>query len=274
MNFRAALYFFNGLLIFGFLLGCATAPISGRNQLKLLPEGQLVQMASSQYQDVIKKSEVLTSGPNYVRLQRVGKSVKQGVIEYFQKNPGKSSKSAEDYNKLDWEFTLIKSDQLNAWAMPGGKVAFYTGIMKLFENDDQCAAVMAHELAHVIAGHGNERMSQGLIQQVGLAGLSIALKEKPALTQKLFLTSFGLGATYLAVLPFGRMQESEADQLGMVFMAMAGHNPRQAITFWETMSKQSQNSTPEFLSTHPAPETRIKRLKSYLPEAQKYYNKS
>jgi predicted Zn-dependent protease len=159
--------------------------------------------------------------------------------------------------------------------MPGGKVVFYTGILPLTRDENGLAVVMGHEIAHAIADHGNERMSQGLIAQLGGVALSVALDEKPEETQQLWLTAFGAGAQLGVLLPFSRLHESEADHLGLIFMSMAGYNPNHAISFWRRMSEYKEGEAPpEFLSTHPSDETRIAEIEKLLPEALKYYNAS
>jgi predicted Zn-dependent protease len=155
--------------------------------------------------------------------------------------------------------------------MPGGKVVFYEGILPICEDENGVAVVMGHEVAHAIAEHGNERMSQGLIAQLGGVALSEALKNEPQMTQQLWMTAYGLGAQVGVLLPFSRTQESEADRLGLIFMAIAGYNPHGAVEFWQRMAQQGGAQPPEFLSTHPAHNTRINNIKEYIPEAMEYY---
>jgi predicted Zn-dependent protease len=157
--------------------------------------------------------------------------------------------------------------------MPGGKVVFYEGILPICRDENGIAVVMGHEVAHAIAEHGNERMSQGLLAQLGGVALSEALKEKPQLTQQLWMTAYGLGAQVGVLLPFSRTQESEADRLGLIFMSIAGYNPNGSVEFWQRMAQQGGAQPPEFLSTHPAHETRINDIKKHIPEAMKYYKK-
>jgi len=171
-----------------------------------------------------------------------------------------------------WEFNVIDDDKTkNAWAMPGGKVAFYTGILPICQDDNGVAVVMGHEVAHVVANHGNERMSQNLLVQFGGTALAVALAQRPAETTNLFMSAFGIGSSVGYLLPHSREQESEADHIGMILMARAGYDPRSAIPFWQRMNQAGGGRPPEFLSTHPAPETRIQELQRYLPEAMKYY---
>jgi predicted Zn-dependent protease len=171
-----------------------------------------------------------------------------------------------------WEFNLVEDEAVNAWCMPGGKVVVFTGILPVTRDATGLAVVMGHEIAHAVANHGNERMSQGLMVQMGGTALSKALEDKPEETRNLFLTSFGLGTQVGVLLPYSRLHENESDHLGLIFMAMAGYDPRSAVDFWERMATQkSGGAPPEFLSTHPSDKTRIENIKSLLPEALRYY---
>jgi predicted Zn-dependent protease len=179
------------------------------------------------------------------------------------------SSSLSGYN---WEFNLVQDPQVNAWCMPGGKVVVYTGILPITQDETGLAVVLGHEIAHAIAQHGDERMSQGLITQLGGVALQQAIQDKPAVTQQIFMTAFGLGSQVGVTLPFSRMQESEADHLGLIFMSMAGYDPRLAVPFWQRMSSMNTGSKPpEFLSDHPADATRITAIQNEMPEALKYY---
>jgi predicted Zn-dependent protease len=169
-----------------------------------------------------------------------------------------------------WEFNLVNQNIVNAWAMPGGKVVVYQGLLPVAQSDDGLAVVMGHEIAHAIARHGNERMTQGILAAAGGIALAVYMREKPSETQALFLAAYGVSAG-LGIMAFGRNQESEADKLGMVFMAMAGYQPSEAIPFWERMSAGGGSNIPEFLSTHPNHDTRIERIKDWLPNAETYY---
>jgi len=201
-------------------------------------------------------------------VKRVGTNIQHAVEEYLAQN--NLSNRLEGYK---WEFNLVEDEQVNAWCMPGGKVVVYTGILPVTKNEIGLAVVLGHEIAHAIAEHGNERMSQGLIQQLGGAALSVALRDKPQLTRDLFLTAYGVGST-VGILAYSRTQESEADHLGLIFMAMAGYNPGEAVNFWQRMADMNKGSKPpEFLSTHPSDETRINDIKNWLPDALKYYKK-
>ena len=200
-----------------------------------------------------------------------GKRIQKAVETYMKQNK-KYAKRIKGYN---WEFNTVESDQVNAWCMPGGKVVFYTGIMPICGTELGTAVVMGHEVAHAIAGHGNERMSQGIATSLGGITLAVAMQNKSEETQNLFLNAFGVGTQVGLMLPFSRKHESEADKMGLMFMAMAGYDPREAIKFWTRMEKASEGQRPpEFLSTHPAPATRIWNLNKWMPEAMEYYKAS
>lgn len=259
------------ILAVSFLVySCSTVAVTGRKQLALVPNSELNAMSYQQYDQVIKESKLSSNREQVALVKNVGSKLSRAVEKYMRDN-----KLQDELKGYKWEFNLIDDDDMvNAWCMPGGKVAFYTGIMPVCKDEDGVAVVMGHEIAHAIANHGNERMTQGLIQQLGGAALSYALKEKPQLTQQLFMTAYGAGTTVGAMLPFSRLQESEADRMGLIFMAMAGYDPREAPAFWQRMAQQSQGgSPPEFLSTHPSHERRISDLQAAIPEAMKYYNK-
>jgi predicted Zn-dependent protease len=201
-------------------------------------------------------------------VQRVGHDI-QAAVERFLSDHNMQNR-LESYK---WEFNLIDDTVVNAWAMPGGKVGVYKGILPVTLNDTGLAVVLGHEIAHAIANHGDERMSQALIVQIGGLALSQALSKKPELTRQLALASFGLGTEVGILLPYSRLQESEADHLGLIFMAMAGYDPHSAIPFWERMAKKSSATpVPEFLNTHPSDERRIKNITKQIPEAMQYFN--
>ena len=255
------------LVLAGVLLGCATVPMTGRQQLTLIPNNELTAMSLQSYQQVLKGSRLSEDSKQVEWVRRVGNRLAQATENYL-KDQGLS------ISEYQWEFNLIQDDeQINAWCMPGGKVAVYTGILPIARDDDGLAVVMGHEIAHAIAKHGNERMSQQLIVQLGGVALSEALRKQPARTQELFMTSYGAGTQVGALLPYSRLHESEADRIGLIIMAMAGFDPRQAVPFWERMNQASGGQRPpEFLSTHPAPQSRIANINQHLPEALAIYN--
>lgn len=254
-------------LFFVSVMGCRTVPLTGRKQLSLMPSSQVQSMSYSQYDEVLRTSKVITGTEQSEMIARVGNKIKEAVEAYLSEH--NSSKLLEGY---EWEFSLIESEAVNAWCMPGGKVAFYTGILPVCQDEAGVAVVMGHEVAHAIARHGSERMSQGMVTQLGGVALAVALQEKPAETQALFMSAYGIGSQVGVLLPFSRMHESEADQMGLTFMAMAGYDPRKAPEFWTRMSSMSSGEQPaEFISTHPSHSTRIENLNTWMPEAMKYY---
>ncbi len=248
---------------------CATVPVTGRKQLSLVPTGDLMQMSFANYKAVLDTSKISTNKQQVEMLRRVGHRIQKAVEDYMAQNGW-----SDQLKGYEWEFNLIDEDIVNAWAMPGGKVVFYKGIMPICKNETGVAVVMGHEVAHAVANHGAERMSQGLLQQMGGVALDVALANKPAETRALFGTAFGVASNLGFMLPYSRLQESEADKMGLIFMAMAGYNPQAAPEFWERMAAANKGQQPpEFMSTHPSHETRIKNLKAQIPEAMKYYKK-
>jgi len=247
---------------------CSTVPITGRSQLSLISASEMNSMSFAQYGDFLKENKLSNDKSAVDMVRRIGGKIQRAVETYFAQN--NLSQELEGY---EWEFNLVESPDVNAWCMPGGKVVVYTGILPVTKDETGLAVVMGHEIAHAVAQHGAERMSQGLLQQLGGVALSVALQNKPQETQDLFMTAYGVGTTVGVMLPFSRTQESEADRLGLIFMAMAGYNPNYAIDFWTRMAAQSGGKPPEFLSTHPSDETRIADLKKELPEAMSYYKK-
>ena len=245
---------------------CSTVPITGRSQLSLIPASEMNAMSFQQYDQFLQENKLSSSKSDIDMVKRVGVNIQKAVETYFKQN--NLSKELAGYQ---WEFNLVESPEINAWCMPGGKVVVYTGILPLTKDETGLAVVMGHEIAHAIAQHGAERMSQGLLQQLGGVALTVALKDKPQETQNLFMTAYGVGTTVGVMLPFSRTQESKADRLGLIFMAMAGYNPNSAVDFWTRMSQMGGQKPPEFLSTHPSDATRIADIKNELPEALKYY---
>jgi predicted Zn-dependent protease len=251
-----------------YIISCSTVPVTGRKQLNIIPSGEILSMSFQQYDQFLKENKLSNNKEQTALVKKVGNNIKSAVERYFSQKG-----MSEELKGYQWEFNLVESKEVNAWCMPGGKVVFYEGIMPVTQNEVGIGVVMGHEVAHAVAEHGNERMSQGLIAQIGQVALAEALKEKPALTQQLWMTAYGLGAQVGVLLPFSRTQESEADRLGLIFMAMAGYDPNAAVSFWQKMAAQGGAAPPEFLSTHPSNETRINDIKKHIPEAMKYYNK-
>ena len=247
-------------MIFGLLFliaSCATIPITGRRSLNVIPEGQELALGADSYQQVLNESNVVTSGPELEMVRRVGRRIA----------------AVSDKPNYEWEFNLIRADDTpNAFCLPGGKVAVYTGILPITRDETGLAVVMAHEIAHAIARHGGERMTDQLAFQLGGMGLEALLSEKSERTRNLVLTAYGVGGTVGVLLPFSRKHESEADHIGLVYMAKAGYDPREAGGFWVRMGQNSGGGAPpEWLSTHPSHSTRVRDINGWLPEAMGYY---
>jgi predicted Zn-dependent protease len=252
------------------LLSCSTVAITGRKQLNLVPRSTMLSMSFQQYDEFLKANKLSANQQQTQMVKGTGTKIQKAVERYFAERD-----MSDELKGYDWDFNLVESEDVNAWCMPGGKVVIYTGILPITKDESGLAVVMGHEIAHAIAEHGNERMSQGLITQLGGMALSKALDEKPEKTQQLWMTAFGLGAQVGVLLPYSRLHESEADRLGLIFMAMAGYNPNTAVGFWQRMAeKKGGLAPPEFLSTHPSDETRIKNIKALIPEAMQYYKGS
>lgn len=255
------------ILTASLLFGCAAVPVTGRRQLDLVSSSEINTMSAAQYQEVIKKGPLSTNQQQVAMIKNVGSKIQKAVEQYM------ASKGASDQLAgFAWEFNLIQDDKtVNAWCMPGGKVAFYTAILPICKDETGVAVVMGHEVAHAIANHGRERMSQGLLQEFGLSTLSSAMGQNASTTNQIFMQAIGMGSN-LGMLKFSRTHESEADHIGLIFMAMAGYDPQAAPKFWERMTTLSGGQKPpEFMSTHPSDETRIKDLQGWMPEAQGYY---
>jgi len=257
------------LLFFVFTIlllnSCSTVPVIGRKQLNLLPESQMVSLSLTNYKAFLDTSEVIKSGKEYDLVKSSGTKISRAVIKFLNDNQLQSRAA-----NFAWEYNLVKDASVNAWCMPGGKVVFYSGIIPVCQDEQGVAVVMGHEIAHAVARHGNERMSQSLITEYGSLALDVALQQKPEQTRSIFLNAYGIGAQVGVMLPFSRKQEYEADKLGLILMTMAGYDPNQAIAFWERMSKLSGANVPEFLSTHPISTKRIEALKKALPEMEAY----
>jgi predicted Zn-dependent protease len=260
------LFFFASLLFL--TVSCTRNAITGRSQLQLLPESELQSMAKTEYQTFLSQNKIVNTkvSKDAEMVSRVGNRIAKAITEYY---------TAENKGAIlqgyQWEFNLVDSKDVNAWCMPGGKVVVYTGILPVTQNEAALAVVMGHEIAHAIAQHGNERMSQGLLAE-GLGTVGSVLTSGNPVVNNIFNTVYAPGAQIGVLLPNSRKQELEADQYGLIFAAMAGYNPNEAVSFWERMSKVGGGQKPpEFLSTHPSDETRIQRVKSYAADAMKYY---
>jgi predicted Zn-dependent protease len=251
--------FFLGILGFigvWFFLGCQTAPVTGRSQLILISPGEEVQMGLSAYQEVLGKAKLSTDPSINEMVKRVGARIA----------------AVSERPDFEWEFNVIDDDEMiNAFALPGGKVAVYTGILPYTKDEDGMATVLGHEVAHALARHGAERISSGILAQIGMVGLNLALEDRDPQVVQSVNAAFGLGVNVGVLLPFNRNQESEADHIGLFLMAKAGYDPRKAVGFWQRMSQTKKEKPPEFLSTHPADERRIRQIQEWLPDMLKVY---
>jgi predicted Zn-dependent protease len=246
------------------LAGCKTNPFTGEKNLNFYPNSQIFPASFAQYNQMMAESNLETGTENARLLKSVGQKIAVAAERYLDANGYQGY--LDDYK---WEFNLIKDDQVNAWAMPGGKIAFYTGIMPIAKHETGVAAIMAHEVAHALADHGAQRMSAAQLQQLGAVAGSIAVSGRSQETQQIFAQAYGLGSTVGVMLPFSRSHESEADRIGLTLMAIAGYEPLEAAELWKRMKANAGGGAPpEFLSTHPHPDTRIRDIEKWAPQAK------
>lgn len=250
-------------------VGCSTVPLTGRRQLSLVPESDMIALSLTEYNKFISSNKLSTDNNKAALVKRVGERIARAVEKYMASQG--LSKNLDGYK---WEFNLIEDPSVNAWCMSGGKVVVYTGLLPLTQTEAGLATVMGHEIAHAVARHGSERMSDQMLLQMGGTALSSAMAQKPEKTRQLALAAFGVGSQVGVILPFSRQNEYEADYMGLIFMAMAGYNPNESVPFWQRMSQKGGSSQPEFLSTHPVDQNRINKLKAKMPDAMVYYNKT
>lgn len=249
-------------------MSCSTVPLTGRKQISLVGDSEINTSAAQSYRQLLSdpSTKVISGTRDAESVKRVGDRLSV-AIERFLKENGYGDKYS-----FKWEFNLIQSNEVNAWCMPGGKVAVYSAILPITRDDAGLATVMGHEIGHAIARHSAERISQQMAAQAGGSLVGAATSDKSQATQLIVNKLYGVGGG-LVLLKYSRNQESEADRLGLIFMAMAGYDPHSAVSFWERMAAQNKGGTPpEFLSTHPADQTRIQNIKDHLPEAMKYYH--
>jgi predicted Zn-dependent protease len=261
----SSIVFLSGLAILA--SSCSEVAITGRKQLNLVPDVLMNSMSSQSYSEFLSQNKLSTDTAKTQMVKNVGRKIQKAVEQYCIEN-----NMSDQLNGYQWAFNLIEDPNLNAWCMPGGKVVVYSGLLPVTKNEAGLATVMGHEIAHAFARHGAERMTQGLIVEMGGMALEKALASRTAETQNLFMRSYGTGTQYGILLPYSRKHESEADRLGLIFMAMAGYNPNEALGFWQRMSASKVGQAPpEFMSTHPADSTRIQNIKELIPEAMRYY---
>ena len=261
----AIIFSFLGLILYA----CATVAVTGRQQLSLVSNEEIIPIVNQQYDSIIRTAKLSNNQQQVGMVKNVGSRIQRAVEKYMADH-----NASGELKGFDWEFNLIDDPKtVNAWCMPGGKVAFYTGIMPICKDEAGVAVVMGHEVAHAIANHGRERMSQGLVANGLMGTFGAALGQNPGLAKQILFQAVGVGAQ-VGMLKFSRQHESEADKIGLIFMAMAGYDPNEAVTFWQRMDSMSGGGAPpEWLSTHPSHNTRIKDLKDAMPEAMKYYKK-
>jgi predicted Zn-dependent protease len=252
------------------LFACKPNAITGRSQLSLVSESEVQAMSLTEYQQFLSTNKVLSpvTNKNADMVKRCGNRLINAITLYYNQN-----NLSSELSNYKWEINLVDDKNVNAWCMPGGKIVVYTGLLPVTQNETALAIVMGHEIAHALAKHGSERMSQGLLQQLGGVALYAAVQNKPKETQNLFNTAYGIGSNVGVMLPFSRKNESEADKFGLMFAALAGYDPRESIPFWQRMGQLSGGQKPPaFLSTHPSDEKRIADLQSIMDETlRKYY---
>lgn len=248
------------------LAGCSSVPLTGRKQVLLVSDQEVLSSSLTQYNDYIKTATKSSNAKQSAMVTRVGQKIAAATEQYLRQNGLES-----EVKNFAWEFNLVKDQQLNAFCMPGGKIVVYEGLLGIVSSDDELAVVVGHEVAHAVAKHSNERMSQQLMAQYGAAILGQAVSNRSTAVQQLATSVYGIGAQYGVMLPFSRKHESEADYMGLVFMTMAGYNPDVAVGFWQKMSAGGSGSVPEFMSTHPSDATRIAEIKRWLPEIKAKY---
>lgn len=239
--------------------------------MKLVSEDELIAASLQQYNSFIQQEEVVKNTSQANLVNEVGQNISSATEDFMKRH-----KMEDRISGYNWEYNLIRDETANAFAMPGGKVVIFTGLLEYADQPAELAAIMGHEIAHVVARHGNERVSQALTAQLGGIALSVALSSKTQQTQELLMAAYGAGAQVGVLLPFSRKHESEADEIGLVLMAMAGYDPAKAIDFWEDMQQASSGQAPpEFLSTHPSHQTRIDNIRNeYLPYANRFYERT
>lgn len=257
-------FLFLSIGISAIVVACATNPFTGKSSLALVPNSEILPSAFQQYGQFLSENKVITGTTDAKRVETVGTKIKVAAEKWLNANG-----HVGYLNDYQWEYKLVDSKEVNAWCMPGGKIVVYSGILPITKDDAGLATVLGHEVSHALANHGQQRMSAGLLQQLGAVGVGAAVGAKNESTQQIAMTAYGAVTQYGGMLPFSRNHESEADQIGLTLMAIAGYNPDQAITFWERMSANSGGQAPpEFMSTHPSDATRIAQLRALIPQAK------
>ena len=259
MNLKNKIIALGAITLF---LSCSTNPFTGKKTLALVSNSQLFPTAFAQYDQFLTDNNVITGTKDADMIKRVGQRIAVAAERWMNANGHQGY--LKDYK---WEYNLVNDKTVNAWCMPGGKIVFYTGILPIAQNETGVAAIMGHEVAHALANHGQQRMSAGMLQQVGAVAGNVAIKDPKS--RDLFNQAYGIGSQVGVMLPFGRSHETESDRIGLRLMALAGYNPDEAAELWKRMKANSGgNAPPEFLSTHPSNDTRIQNLTKWAPEAK------
>ena len=249
-----------GVLIYS----CATNPFTGQSTMALVSNSEILPSAFQQYSQFLSENKVVSGTADAKKVENIGTKIKVAAERWLNANG-----QAGYLNDYRWEYKLVESKDVNAWCMPGGKIVVYSGILPITKDDAGLATVLGHEVSHALANHGQQRMSAGLLQQLGGAGVAIATGGKSAETQQMAMQAYGAASQIGGMLPFSRNHETEADKIGLILMAIAGYNPDKAIEFWSRMSANAGgNAPPEFLSTHPADATRIANIRALIPQAK------
>lgn len=253
-----------GLAVSALIIACATNPFTGKKTMALVGNNEIFPSAFQQYNQFLSENKVVTGTADAKKIETIGTKIKVAAERWLTANG-----HADYLNGYQWEYKLVESKDVNAWCMPGGKIVFYTGILPICKTDAGIACVMGHEVSHALANHGQQRMSAGLLQQLGGVGVAVATGGKSEETQQIAMTAYGAATQLGGMLPFSRAHETEADQIGLLLMAIAGYNPDESVVFWERMSANAGgNKPPEFMSTHPADETRIANLRALIPQVK------
>ena len=253
----------SSIAIITVIISCATNPFTGQKTMALVPDSEIFPSAFAQYGQFLSENKVITGTKDAIRVENVGTKIKVASERWLNAN------GHQGYlDNYKWDYKLVESKDVNAWCMPGGKIVFYTGILPITNDEATMAAVMGHEVAHALADHGVQRMSAGMVQQgLGMA-LAIGTQNQTPERQQMWMQAYGVTTQFGAMLPFSRAHETEADMIGLTLMAVAGYDPKNAITVWQRMSAKNGQAPPEFMSTHPSNETRIAKITSQIPAAK------
>jgi predicted Zn-dependent protease len=252
---------FLAILVFS---GCVSNPLTGKSTMALVSNNELMAMSFSEYDQFLKEHKVIKGTAQAEMVTRVGNRIAEAAYKWLERE-----NSLQHLEGYAWEYNLVEDNAINAWCMPGGKIVVYTGILPVTQSEDGLAVVMGHEVAHALLNHGQQRMSAGLLQQLGAVGVAVLTSGASETTQGLAMAAYGNGTTVGGTLPFSREHESEADRYGLILMAIAGYNPDAGVPLWERMSSLGGGGTPEILSTHPSNATRIRNLQAVTPEAKR-----